>query len=122
MKEVGRERARKKEKTLTEHAAARQGLLRRARPAGRSASRLLFLSSLRPPSPLPPPSSVLAVPVFFRDSGVTLSSDTRGYTQGVVLLLCSPTRPSASPFYAQSVSVRPSRGTGGYQRKEGKSH
>lgn len=81
----------------------------------------LSLSSPCLPSPLSP-SCVLAVPVFFRDGGVTFSSDTRGSTQGVVLLSCSPSPPhrrAATPS-APHTSVRlcPSRPWHGWVPKK----
>lgn len=123
MKEVGRERARKKEKTLTEHAAARQGLLRRARPAGRSAIRLLFLSSLPSPlSPRAPPLSPSTAPcayLFSRRGGVTLSSDTRSYTgcRAPLVPLSSP-RPPAPFSLARLVRLCPSQPWHGWVPKK----
>lgn len=102
-----RERARKKEKTLTERAAARQGLLRRARPAGRSEPRSDCSFSL----PLARSPLARCFSFFFSRRRCYALSLRHAATGRRALPLASPSTPGHFPL---------PRATGGYQRKEGK--
>lgn len=91
---MARERARKKEKTLTERAAARRGLFASSCQASwkeRSTIRLLFLSL----------SFLSSLSFFFATTALRSLSQTHGY----VMLLASPSAFLSSLSFSLSISL-----------------